>query len=384
MLKQKSLLIACLFFIVAIMNSTLSFANQTSDTSFIDEIKELSKFNLISFGDMTLKNSDVQGKVFVGGNLDMQSFAIGSGLKNTDDALIVAGEMNFKDSQIYGNLFIPNHENYKNISILGKKGNFDSNSKKIIINKLNKLNDKLSKKITLEPKLKDSKYTIECSESINVVSLNNINSIKELSILKSQSLKKSILIINTNEKNINLDNISFNVISDDIFVIWNFSSAESITLNTSLPKDLIFAPNAKFNGFHGNFNGLLIAKSIICTGGSNTEFHKMKFFNFDFTSCEKPSEKPSNSKEPTSSTEKPSQTSSPTVSPSAPSVSSSAPTISEAPKSTTISATSVTTSQNPSSLPKTGESSPFTYVIVGLLIICSGLGIFFFIKYKTN
>lgn len=62
------------------------------------------QFNSFVLDDMTASHSDVEGRLAVGGNLNLQHYAIGMQLDNsqgTRDDLIVGGALNFSDGRVY-------------------------------------------------------------------------------------------------------------------------------------------------------------------------------------------------------------------------------------------------------------------------------------------
>lgn len=62
------------------------------------------QFNAFVLDDMTASHSDVEGRLAVGGNLNLQHYAIGMQLDNSQgarDDLIVGGALNFSDGRIY-------------------------------------------------------------------------------------------------------------------------------------------------------------------------------------------------------------------------------------------------------------------------------------------
>lgn len=61
-------------------------------------------FNAFVIGDMNAHNSDVEGRLAVGGNLTLRDYAIGMELGNsngTRDDLVVGGQIDFKNGRIY-------------------------------------------------------------------------------------------------------------------------------------------------------------------------------------------------------------------------------------------------------------------------------------------
>ncbi|MDC0708667.1 choice-of-anchor A family protein [Stigmatella sp. ncwal1] len=66
----------------------------------------LDEYNLFVLGNYT-GGHDVQGKVAAGGNVSMQSFAVGAGLPATDtsNVLVVGGNLNVSNGTIYGDTY---------------------------------------------------------------------------------------------------------------------------------------------------------------------------------------------------------------------------------------------------------------------------------------
>lgn len=61
-------------------------------------------FNVVVLGDYTLTNTDVEGKLAVGGNFTADTFGVGSKLRGPDhgDTLIVGGDVNLSNGKVYG------------------------------------------------------------------------------------------------------------------------------------------------------------------------------------------------------------------------------------------------------------------------------------------
>lgn len=77
----------------------------TSPTSAMSlDLGLAGQFNAFVLNDMTASHSDVEGRLAVGGNLNLQHYAIGMELGNSQgyrDDLIVGGVLNFSDGRVY-------------------------------------------------------------------------------------------------------------------------------------------------------------------------------------------------------------------------------------------------------------------------------------------
>jgi choice-of-anchor A domain-containing protein len=83
---------------------SLVLAANPSLASPLLELGAAAAFNGIVLGDMTASNSDVEGRLAVGGNLTLNHYAIGMELSNSHgarDDLIVGGALNFSNGRVY-------------------------------------------------------------------------------------------------------------------------------------------------------------------------------------------------------------------------------------------------------------------------------------------
>jgi choice-of-anchor A domain-containing protein len=74
-------------------------------SSIVAPFGPATEFNVFVLGNATLFNSDVGGKLAVGGNLSLQNYGVGTGLGNSngaEDRLVVGGNLTFVNGQVYG------------------------------------------------------------------------------------------------------------------------------------------------------------------------------------------------------------------------------------------------------------------------------------------
>ena len=79
------------------------------------------QFDLFVLGDMEARHSDVEGKMAVGGNANLEDYAVGLELDETanfSDTLIVGGDLNFVRGRVYhGNIVTGGHATTQNVGL---------------------------------------------------------------------------------------------------------------------------------------------------------------------------------------------------------------------------------------------------------------------------
>ncbi|GIV08607.1 MAG: hypothetical protein KatS3mg019_0698 [Fimbriimonadales bacterium] len=84
--------------------SAITIAAWTVGVGFAQPLGDAAPFNLLTFGDATGSNSDVEGKVAVGGNANFQNYSIGF-KDQGGTALQVGGNLNFNSGSVYGDVY---------------------------------------------------------------------------------------------------------------------------------------------------------------------------------------------------------------------------------------------------------------------------------------
>lgn len=82
----------------------LILTNHAQASPILLDIGIAGTFNSFVLGDMNASNSDVEGRLAVGGNLSLNNYAIGMELNNSNgsrDDLIVGGTLNFTNGRVY-------------------------------------------------------------------------------------------------------------------------------------------------------------------------------------------------------------------------------------------------------------------------------------------
>jgi len=70
----------------------------------------LGDFNVLTFGDFTAPSSDVEGRLYAGGNVSLNSYSVGDKLQGGlvgGDTLVVGGDLSFSNGRVYnGNISV--------------------------------------------------------------------------------------------------------------------------------------------------------------------------------------------------------------------------------------------------------------------------------------
>jgi choice-of-anchor A domain-containing protein/LPXTG-motif cell wall-anchored protein len=402
---------------IAQASTVYSINGFVKESSTSSNLGTASDFNVFLFDDMTSSNSDCEGKMAIGGNLNLSSYGIGSKIdisesKNPAPAtLIVGGSITVSNGQVNGNTIVKSgistkNYNFNNVHSMLSTNNEKSSQPITITNNdidnyfksaktsLSDLSARMSRLVnTGSVKVDNNKLIFSGNDKINIFSfdLNNISG-KKLSDILTFSFdipSGSTIIINVKGNNsgfINANICSGKSTDQSILkkhIIWNFYDATSIFSKFSEIYGSLLAPNAVLTAESGNFNGTCIAKSVVHAYNNSMEFHN---YTFDgnipsitppttTSATATPTITPSTSSAiistPSPSAGK-SITTSPSVSPSN--------TITNSPS---VSNSPVSTPTKDVSIPKTGEHSPFTYIILGLLVTTVGIGYIFLIKNKN-
>ncbi|MGY6277591.1 choice-of-anchor A family protein [Methylomonas sp. MgM2] len=95
--KSRKLVLHATFMLAAVFASGDAY-------SYALDFGSAGEFNVFVLGDMTAANSDIEGRLAVGGNLSLDNYSIGMKLSNslgTRDDLVAGGNLNLTNSRIY-------------------------------------------------------------------------------------------------------------------------------------------------------------------------------------------------------------------------------------------------------------------------------------------
>jgi choice-of-anchor A domain-containing protein/LPXTG-motif cell wall-anchored protein len=408
-MRKKLIILSLIMIILSVQFISLNTyaltyqLNQFIETS--SSISIASSFNLFVFDNLAVQNSDVEGRMAVGGTLKMSNYSVGSKINTSSSRgdLVVGGSIYCENGQVFsGNTVIGNNskiEKYKFNNVCGIMNKGKKSSQPVVVEQYDvksffekskiefKSFSKKFKSLKINGNVKiENNYMIlsGSSSSMNIFEINanricNSNSsLEKLSGIKINVPSKSACIINVCGNNFGFGDyqIDLNGLEAED-VLWNFCGVENAFLCNLSLKGTVFSPETKWilKG-NGNIDGSFIAHSINSKNGSSYEYHHHSFKHFDKLNGCIPVEttKPpitvtdNVSNPPTSTTE---VTSSPTNSFTTTGSPDATPTVE---KTSTAVATT-----DPSSLPKTGEGSASILYIVSTFVI--GLGLLLYKKF---
>jgi choice-of-anchor A domain-containing protein len=240
------------------------------------ELGAASGYNVFVLGDVKQQNTDVEGKLAAGGDINYISGGIGNKLNpNSGDVVVAGGDLTLSNSQVYnGNAVYGQNQNVaQNVGIPGGKllkGNpVDFNA---AASQLKQLSTYLS---TLAP---TGTATIAPWGGIDLTGSGNKLNI--FSLLGTDLSNASELLINADADSTVVVNVSGTDISMKDFdtkikgttrskVLYNFFEATSITAESIGIEGSILAPFAAFNFNNGQINGNVVVASLSGNGESH-------------------------------------------------------------------------------------------------------------------
>ncbi|MCS6919765.1 MAG: choice-of-anchor A family protein, partial [Fimbriimonadales bacterium] len=237
-------------------------------SAFANPLGTVAQFNLVSFGDMTAQNSDVEGKVAVGGNANLQNYSIAF-KDQGGDAFQVGGNVTFTNGTIYGNLRHAGTASLTNVnfsaggSAIQGPTPFDFAAAYTFLRQHSTFWAGLTPNGTVtnffgELRLQGS------SNSLNIfnINANDLVGINGVNILVPNG---STALINVSGSSVNFPNIGYNYNSSQnnaLFqkVLWNLHQANSMSVNSL--RGSVLAVDAALNGSFGAIEGQVFVGSF--------------------------------------------------------------------------------------------------------------------------
>ncbi len=238
--------------------------------------------NLLVWGNASLSNSDIQGRVAAGGNVTMSSYSIGGSLAGgSTPALIAGGTLSGSWSHVYnGNIdvggsasgTIYTDSGYTTNAGMGSSVPFAFTSAENTL-----LTDSLLwgvQAATGTSVLQWSTLTLTgASSGVNVFDITAAQ-LQGASTVTINAPTGSQVLINVSGTSVSLSNMGFNgTFASDTDTLFNFYQATTVTMSGIGLNGSVLAPEAAVNFNNGQLNGELIAASF--SGGG--ELHNYVF-----------------------------------------------------------------------------------------------------------
>lgn len=225
-------------------------------------------YNLVSFGNMTAQNSDVEGKVAVGGNANLQNYSIAF-RDPGGNAFLVGGNVSFTNGSIYGNLIYGGTASLTNVgfptggSAIQGTPPFDFAAAYTFLRQHSTFWAGLTPNGTVtnffgELRLQGNNSSLNIF-NINANALIGINGVNILVPLGST------VLINVSGSVVNFPNVGYAVNSSQantLFqkVLWNLHQASSVSVNSL--RGSVLAVDAALNGGFGAIEGQVFVGSF--------------------------------------------------------------------------------------------------------------------------
>jgi choice-of-anchor A domain-containing protein len=256
----------------------------------------VSKYNVFVLENMEMRNTYAEGRVAVGGNVNLENYEVGSRLRplpsyGEDDSLVIGGEVNvIGGSNSSGNTVRNLESTVISYTMSNPKGAFITGSpiyfaaKEAYLKGESIFWSKLSPKGTLNLNLGCLTLKgVDSSLNIFKVDANNIAEagleLKQLNSINIDAPLGSTILINVTGINIAFGRCQIlrNGVpasrNDARTILWNFPEAANWTNNTTSIYGSVLAPFASAKTIYGEINGNIIFKSF----SGNAESHNELF-----------------------------------------------------------------------------------------------------------
>jgi choice-of-anchor A domain-containing protein/uncharacterized repeat protein (TIGR01451 family) len=233
-------------------------------------------FNLFVLGQDAQSNSDSEGRVAAGGNVNLTNYGIGSGLTNslgTRDDLIVGGNLTYNQGQVFnGNLVYGGTAALTNVGLLSGTARLgtplDFASAQAELTSLSALWAALAANGTTADSYGNLSLT-GTNPTVDVFSV-SADQLAAATSLTISAPASATALVNVSGSAAQMQNFGMTVTGTDLqHVLFNFPSATTLTLGGISVQGSVLAPGAAVTFNNGNLDGTLVAHSLTGSG----EFH---------------------------------------------------------------------------------------------------------------
>lgn len=257
-------------------------------------ISEAQDFNLLTFGNTTLLNSDTEGRAAIGGNATFSSYSVGDHATNpspTTGSLIVKGNLSATGGQVYnGSIYVGGSYSGPGYSLnsaagsvttygLGNAVPFDFSAAQTAL---------AAKSASYGAEAANGTSVLQWSTLTLTGTQTGLNAVNIFNITAAQLSAASCLVLNVAADSHVLINVSGTSVTfsnkglqgfDAENTLFNFYQATSLTMSGIGVQGSILAVNADVNFQSGQMNGQLIAKSFSGASWGVGELHNHAFEN---------------------------------------------------------------------------------------------------------
>jgi choice-of-anchor A domain-containing protein len=244
-------------------------------------------FNLFVIGDATHFNTDVQGRVAVGGNATFSRYGIGSTLAvdSSRNDLIVAGILNYQNGQIfagsgtYGAAGTITGVGVPNGTLTQEPSEVDFTSEAASLTAISSAWNGLGGTL-VSPSF--GGITINAlSPGLNIFRIAGFTGLNNIIVNVAPG---ATVLVNVDAASDSMANAGMTVNGDVTKVLFNFSQATNLTLTGFGMKGSILAPGAAFSFNNGHVDGNVLVASL----NGNGQIHNF-LFDGEITAVPEPS-----------------------------------------------------------------------------------------------
>ncbi|MBR8833487.1 MAG: choice-of-anchor A family protein [Stigonema ocellatum SAG 48.90 = DSM 106950] len=233
-----------------------------------------SDYNVFTFGDFNEQNTDIEGKLAAGGNINFVGNSIGNKLAANSGNVLVAGknltltngQVNNGNAIYGGNAYISSEGFTNGKASRGNPIDFSAAAQELKSLSL----DLASLSATGNTKVQYGGISLTGTDSqLNVFNLDS-STLSNANNFQINSNAGSTVVVNISGTSVSLKNFGFNILNTDKqHILYNFYQATSITDYNVGIEGSILAPLANFAFNGGNVEGNVIVNSLTGVGESH-------------------------------------------------------------------------------------------------------------------
>ncbi|MCE2593853.1 choice-of-anchor A family protein [Motilimonas cestriensis] len=260
---------------------------------------EAGQYNAFVFNDFNAPSSKVEGRIAVGGNLNIDGYSVADKLPMSDDgfSVVVGGDATYPTGRVYaGHVLVGGSaQNIGNAVRFGLTQeqvlwdnidlpfNFD-NVRTELLNKSAELS-LLANTGTVEIKWGGLYLTGDCQSDLQVFNVNGADILNSHTFDVSCIPDNASVIINISGQAPGFSNVSLSTLTKHRNrVLYNFYEATSLTLRGVYVEGSVLAPYADISNPSGTVNGTLIANSW--NGTMSFSLQPFEAYNEGYKQCE--------------------------------------------------------------------------------------------------
>jgi choice-of-anchor A domain-containing protein len=251
-------------------------------------LSEAGNYNLVTWGNATLQNSDIQGTVAAGGNVSFSSYSIGTAANNsaaTDPSLVVGGNLTAGNGQVNnGSIYVGGSYSGPGYNLNSAAGSVtQSGMGSSVPFNFAAAQSALTAKSTSYGALAGNGSSVLSSSTLTLTGTDsslNVFHISAADLAAASTLQINVaanshVLINVSGTSVSLSNLGIFDSATANNTLFNFYQATTLLLASVGINGTVLSPFADVNFSVGQLNGPLIAKTFTGPG----ELHVAPFNN---------------------------------------------------------------------------------------------------------